>query len=103
MTVLSTKKHKQRGGGKLSHVNPEQYEIGQMSREQRKRLNENIRNYKTERQKSPAEQFEALAYSITNGDCTDFDWARAENYLKAAQTIRDEEITITLRPGEMDV
>lgn len=48
MTVLSTKTHKQRGGGKLSHVNPEQYEIGQMSREQRKRLNENIRNYKTD-------------------------------------------------------
>lgn len=97
------KKHTNRGGVNLPHADPEQYEIGQMSREQRNRLNESIRNYKPERQKSPAEQFEALAYSITNGDCTDFDWARAESYLKAAQAIRDEEIAITLRPGERDV
>lgn len=65
-----------------------------MSREQRNRLNGSVRNYKPERQKSPSEQFEALAYSITNGDCTDFDWARAESYLKAALAIREEEIAI---------
>lgn len=70
---------------------PEQYEIGRVSREQKRQLNESIRNYKPARQKSPAEEFEALAYSITNGDCTDFDLTRAESYLKAAQAIREEE------------
>lgn len=70
---------------------PEQFEIGQLTREQRKQAFESIHNHKPQRHKSPADEFEALAYSITVGDCTEFDTRRAESYLKAAQEIRRRE------------
>ncbi|EJH8725750.1 replication endonuclease [Cronobacter sakazakii] len=72
-------------------VQPEQLEIGQLSRDQRKQIAEDIRNHKSNRRVSPADQFEALAISITAGDCTDYDRARAESYMKAAHAIRQEE------------
>lgn len=72
-------------------VQPEQFEIGQLSRDQRKQIAEDIRNHKSNQRVSPADQFEALALSITAGDCTDYDRARAESYLKAAHAIRQEE------------
>ncbi|EJW0553499.1 replication endonuclease [Escherichia coli] len=72
-------------------VQPEQLEIGQLSRDQRKQIAEDIRNHKSNQRVSPADQFEALAISITAGDCTDYDRARAESYMKAAHAIRQEE------------
>ncbi len=85
------KKHTNSGGDNSPPVEPEQYEIGQMTHEQKKRLNESIRNYKPERQKSPADEFEALANAITASDCDDIEQARAESYLKVAQELRQQE------------
>lgn len=76
-------------------VQPEQFEIGQLSRDQRKQIAEDIRNHKSNQRVSPADQFEALALSITAGDCTDYDRARAESYMKAAHTIRQEESAVS--------
>jgi hypothetical protein len=45
---------------------------------------ESLHNHKPKRQKSPADEFEALAHSITSGDCSEYDTQRAESYLKAA-------------------
>lgn len=70
---------------------PEQFEIGQLTRDQRKQVFESIRNYKPPQKKSPADEFEALAYSITSGDCSEYDNQRAESYLKAAHEIRLQE------------
>lgn len=72
---------------------PEQYEIGQMSLEQKKRLNESIRNHKPKQQKSPADVFESLANAIAASDCDKADQERAENYMKVAVAIRDESAT----------
>ncbi|MHA1161117.1 replication endonuclease [Enterobacter kobei] len=83
-------KHTNRGAVNPPPEEPEQYEIGQMSRDQKKRLNESIRKYKPERQKSPADVFESLAIAITASDCEKADLARAENYMKVAAAIRDE-------------
>ncbi|MGW8843201.1 replication endonuclease [Enterobacter hormaechei] len=74
---------------------PEQFEIGQLSRDQRKQIAEDIRNHKSSHSVSPADQFEALALSITAGDCTDYDRARAESYMKAAHEIRQEERSVS--------
>ena len=76
-------------------VQPEQFEIGQLSRDQRKQIAEDIRNHKSHQRVSPADQFEALALSITAGDCTDYDRARAESYMKAAHAIRQEESAVS--------
>lgn len=76
-------------------VQPEQFEIGQLSRDQRKQIAEDIRNHKSNQRVSPADQFEALALSITAGDCTDYDRARAESYMKAAHAIRQEESAVS--------
>ncbi len=84
------KKHTKSGGDNSPPVEPEQYEIGQMTREQKKRLNESLRNFKPERQKSPADVFESLASAITASDCDEVDQARAENYMKVAAAIRNE-------------
>lgn len=86
-------KHTNRVMKNLPPEDPEQYEIGQMSREQKKRLNESIRNYIAERHKSPADVFESLANAITASDCYEADQARAENYMKVAAAIRDEAAT----------
>ncbi|EKM8119068.1 replication endonuclease [Enterobacter hormaechei] len=76
-------------------VQPEQFEIGQLSRDQRKQIAEDIRNHKSNQRVSPADQFEALALSITAGNCTDYDRARAESYMKAAHAIRQEESAVS--------
>ncbi|WP_236591399.1 replication endonuclease [Serratia liquefaciens] len=70
---------------------PEQFEIGQPSREQRKRIAESLHSGKSKRQKSPADEFESLALSITSGDCSDYERGRAESYLKTARAIRQSE------------
>lgn len=85
------KKHTNSGGENSLPEGPEQYEIGQMTHEQKKRLNESIRNYKSERQKSPADEFEELANAITALYCDDIEQARAESYLKVAQELRQQE------------
>ena len=74
---------------------PEQFEIGQLSREQRKQIAEDIRNHKSNQRVSPADQFEALALSITVGDCSDYDRTRAESYMKAAHAIRQEQSAVS--------
>ncbi|APG20946.1 replication protein [Kosakonia radicincitans] len=74
---------------------PEQIVIGQLTREQKKRIAESIRNYKPERKKSPAEEFEALAHAIMSGDHTEYDEARAESYLRAAYEMRKQEQALT--------
>ncbi|KUQ97988.1 replication protein [Enterobacter hormaechei subsp. xiangfangensis] len=76
-------------------VQPEQFEIGQLSREQRKQIAEDIRNHKSNQRVSPADQFEALALSITVGDCSDYDRTRAESYMKAAHAIRQEQSAVS--------
>ncbi|WP_392989662.1 replication endonuclease [Serratia ureilytica] len=82
------------GDPPLDHE-PEQLEIGQKSASRRKQLAESLRNHKPARKKSPAEEFEALAYAITAGECTEPDRQRAESYLRAAQSLRqmDEKVT----------
>lgn len=79
----------------VGEVQPEQFEIGQLSREQRKRIEEGIRNHKSYQRVPPADHFEELALSITTGDCTDYDRARAESYMKAAHAIRQEESAVS--------
>ena len=76
-------------------MQPEQFEIGQLSRDQRKQIEEDIRNHKSNQRVSPADQFEVLAVSITAGDCTDYDRARAESYMKAAHALRQEESMVS--------
>ncbi|KMJ46233.1 hypothetical protein AB204_04865 [Xenorhabdus khoisanae] len=70
---------------------PEQFEIGQLSLEQRKRMVENLYSYKPQRQKSLADEFGELVHSITSSDCSDYDTQRAESYLKAAHAIKQSE------------
>ncbi|WP_239043254.1 replication endonuclease [Citrobacter freundii] len=72
-------------------MQPEQFEIGQLSQEKRRLFTEDLRNHKSNQRVSPADQFEALAFSITAGECTDYDRVRAESYMKAAHAIRQEE------------
>lgn len=74
---------------------PEQIVIGQLTCEQKKRIAESIRNHKPERKKSPAEEFEALAHAITSSDYNEYDHARAESYLRAAQELRLKEKALT--------
>jgi len=74
---------------------PEQIVIGQLTREQKKRIAESIGNHKPERKKSPAEEFEALAHAIMSGEHTEYDQARAESYLRAAYEIRKREQALT--------
>ncbi|HBR8416456.1 TPA: replication endonuclease [Klebsiella pneumoniae subsp. pneumoniae] len=76
-------------------MQPEQFEIGQLSRDQRKQIEEDIRNHKSNQRVSPADQFETLALSITAGDCTDYDRARAESYMKAAHALRQQESAVS--------
>ncbi|MFW7190996.1 replication endonuclease [Enterobacter sp. BNK-29] len=76
-------------------MQPEQFEIGHLSRDQRKQIEEDIRNHKSNQRVSPADQFEELALSVTAGDCTDYDRARAESYMKAAHALRQEESAVT--------
>lgn len=74
---------------------PEQFEIGQLSREQKKKIALGLRNHKSNQRVSHADQFETLALSITAGDCTGYDRARAESYMKAAHEIRQEERSVS--------
>lgn len=67
---------------------PEQLEIGQMTREQKKRLSESLKNYRPERQQSPIAMFESMASAIMSADCDNADQARAEIYMKAAAAMR---------------
>lgn len=89
------KKYSNLGGNNLPIEEPEQYEIGQMNQEQKKRFNESIINYKPPRQRSYADEFESLAYAITTSDCDDIEQARVESYLKVAQELRYQERDIT--------
>ncbi|MEZ0583283.1 replication endonuclease [Erwinia sp. STN24] len=80
---------------------PEQLEIGRLSREQRKRMIENLRNYQPQRQRSPVEDFESLANAITASGCDEVDQARAENYMKVAATIRQEATTRKISTAQL--
>lgn len=71
-------------------VQPEQFEIGQLSRDQRKQIAEAVRNYKSNQCISSADQFEALALSITAGDYSEYDQSRAESYMIVAQELRQQ-------------
>lgn len=72
----------------VGEVEPEQFEIGKLSRDQRKKIAEDNRDHKSNRRVSPADQFEALALNITAGDCSEYDRSRAESYMKASHAIR---------------
>lgn len=74
-------------------VQPEQFEIGQLSRDQRKQIAEAVRNYKSNQCVSSADQFEALALSITAGDYSEYDQSRAESYMRVAQELRQQKKT----------
>lgn len=89
------KKHASPGGNNSPTEEPEQYKIGQMNQDQKKRFNKSIRNYRPSRQKSCADEFELLTYAITASDCDDIEQARAESYLKVAQELRHQERDIT--------
>lgn len=73
---------------------PEQLEIGKFSREQKRLVAEDLKKYKRMQRVSPADKFEVLAYSITTGECTEYDQTRAESYLKAAHILRQEESAV---------
>lgn len=77
------------------NTEPEQLEIGQKPASRRKQLADSLRNHKPERKKSPAEEFETLAYAITSGECTELERQRAESYLRAAQSLRKTEEKVT--------
>lgn len=70
---------------------PEQYEIDQMTYEQKKRLNERLRNYRPERRKSPADMFESLAHALTASNCNENEKARAQSYMFLAFELRQQE------------
>lgn len=91
------KKHTNSGYPDSLPDEPEQYEIGQMSRQQKKRLNEKLRSYKPDRQNSPASVFEDLAYAITLANCDEIVQARSESYLKVAQELRQQESRMPAR------
>ncbi|WP_421633451.1 replication endonuclease [Enterobacter ludwigii] len=74
---------------------PEQFEIGQLTREQRKQMCKNLQKIKPKRKKSPADEFEELALSITTGEYSEYDILRAESYLKAAHVIRQQELVLS--------
>jgi len=74
---------------------PEQIAIGQLTREQKKRIAESIRNHKPERKKSPADELETLAHAITSVGYKEYDQARAESYLRAACELRKREQALT--------
>ncbi|HIH9806588.1 MULTISPECIES: hypothetical protein [Klebsiella] len=57
----------------------------------KKQIAEDLKSRKQKQRVSPADEFEALAYSLTAGKCSDYDRARAESYLKAAHVLRREE------------
>lgn len=78
---------------------PEQFEIGQLTRQQRKQIKESLHNHKPQLQKSPADEFEALAIAITSGDYTDYDTRRAESYMKVAKVLRQQESNIPKMAG----
>ncbi|MFJ5443560.1 replication endonuclease [Pectobacterium sp. CHL-2024] len=82
------KKHTKKVTKKSPPDDPEQYEIGQMTREQKKRLSESLKNYKPERKQSPVAMFESLANTIMSADCDGADQERAESYMKASAAIR---------------
>ncbi len=69
---------------------PEQFEIGQLSREQRIQIADALRNYKSDQCVSSADQLEALASSITAGDYSEYDKSRAESYMIVAQELRQQ-------------
>lgn len=81
--------------------NPEQIQIGKLTREQRRQLRADCLAHKTARKKSAAEELEALAYDITTGDCSDADQVRAENYLRAAAAIRETEKPVTAAVADL--
>lgn len=81
--------------------NPEQIQIGKLTREQRRQLRADCLAHKTARKKSAAEELEALAYDITTGDCSDADQVRAENYLRAAAAIRETEQPVTAAVADL--
>lgn len=76
-------------------IQPELFEIGQLSQDQRKQISEDLRNHKSNKRVSPADQFVSLAFSIIAGDCTDYDRARAESYMKVADAIRQDESVVS--------
>lgn len=73
---------------------PEQFEIGKLRWEQKKEIAEGLKIHKQTQRVSAADEFESLAYSITVGECTEYNRARAESYLKAAYALRQEESVV---------
>ncbi|HFK2691436.1 TPA: hypothetical protein ACG1DO_001184 [Kluyvera ascorbata] len=70
-----------------------------MTLEEKRNLNKCLRNYKPKRQKSPTDEFEALANAITSSDCDEIEQVRAENYLKVAHELRLQESLISVAPA----
>lgn len=88
-------------GGAPPPDEPEQIRIGSLTREQRRRLRADVMASKKSRRKSPADELEALAWSIAGSDCSDADRARAENYMRAAAAIRETEKPVTAAVAEL--
>lgn len=59
-----------------------------------KEIAEGLKIHKQTQRVSAADEFESLAYSITVGECTEYNRARAESYLKAAYALRQEESVV---------
>lgn len=51
---------------------------------------QDLRIQKTNLRVSPADQFEALAFSIAVGDCINYGSSRAKSYMKASHAIPQE-------------
>ncbi|WP_237162942.1 replication endonuclease [Serratia symbiotica] len=88
-------KHTDPGGEHPPDNQPEQLAFGQLTRAQRKQLQASLHSDQPRRQKSSADEFEALARAIVSGECSDYDRSRADSYLRAAHTIRQAEQPVT--------
>ncbi|HHQ6631943.1 TPA: replication endonuclease [Serratia fonticola] len=88
-------KHTDPGGDHPPDNQPEQLAFGELTRAQRKQLQASLHSDRPRRQKSSADEFEALARAIVSGECSDYDRSRADSYLRAAHTIRQAEQPVT--------
>ncbi|WP_261161145.1 replication endonuclease [Serratia fonticola] len=94
-------KHTDPDGDHPPDNQPEQLAFGELTRAQRKQLQASLHSDQPRRQKSSADEFEALARATLAGDCTDYDRDRAESYLRVAHTIRLTEQSVTTGIAEL--
>lgn len=71
---------------------PEQLAIGQLTREQRKQVTECLKNYRPAPAGPVSDVFERIAQAWASDERSDYDHGRADIYLKAACTMRENAV-----------